>query len=197
MMDIHAGGHAQVEDLKLMLSIMRPKFFIPIHGHFYMLKLHGEIAQGLGMPESDIAIGGNGKVIEVTKQSISVKDEKIPSDYILVDGLGVGDVGAVVLRERHTMAQDGMFVIIATVQRSTGKLVRPPDVISRGFIYMRESKALLQQTRKRVVEIIDTHTKEGPINWAYLRDLLRDKIGQFLFSKTERRPMVLPVIIEI
>jgi len=198
MMDIHAGGHGQEEDLRAMLELIKPKFFIPIHGSYYMLKLHGEIAEAVGIPSKNIIIGRNGKVILLGQKSIKISEERVPNNYVMVDGLGVGDVGQVVLRDRQTMAQDGMFVIIAVINSKTGRVYGEPDIISRGFVYLRESKDLLDQVRRKIKEIVShTATSEHTVNWVYVKENIRDKIGQFLYTKTQRRPMVLPVIIEI
>jgi ribonuclease J len=198
MMDIHAGGHAQKEDLKMMINLIRPKFFIPIHGSYYMRKLHGEIAESVGIPSKNIVLTNNGEVILLNQNSIKLSKERVPSNYVMVDGLGVGDVGQVVLRDRQAMATDGMFVIIAVVDSKTGKVRGEPDIISRGFVYLRESKELLDQTREKVKQIIaESSSTEHTANWSYVKDNIRDKIGQFLYTKTQRRPMVLPVVIEI
>lgn len=196
MMDVHAGGHARAEDAKMMLRLAKPKFFMPIEGSHYMLKEHAEIAKGLGIPQKNIIIADNGQVIEATPDQLRVSKKKVPTNYVMVDGLGVGDVGEVVLRDRIIMARDGMFVIIVTIDSETGKLRGSPDIISRGFIYMRISKELLEATRRKVKQIV-AKTAQKPLNWAYVKNNLRDKIGQFLFSKTKRRPMVIPVVIEV
>ncbi len=198
MMGIHAGGHAQEEDLKTMINLIKPRFFIPIHGSYYMLKLHGEIAESVGISPKNIIVGENGRVILADKESTRLTKESVPTNYVMVDGLGVGDVGQVVLRDRQVMAADGMFVIIAVVDGRTGKVRGEPDIISRGFVYLRESKDLLNQTRKKTKEIINSASSDaGPANWIYIKDNVRDKIGKFLYTKTQRRPMVLPVIIKI
>ncbi len=199
MMDIHAGGHAQQRELKQMIQIMKPKFFLPIHGQYSMLVSHGEIAQKAGMAEKNIIVAENGQVIYLTPTKIWIeKKEKVPSNYVMVDGLGVGDVGEVVLRDRQMLAKDGMFVIITVVDRQAGKVRGSPDIISRGFVYLRESKDLLRETRKRVTAIVNRAAGSGgAVNWIYVKDEIRNKIGQFLFSKTQRRPMVLPVVIEV
>ncbi|MBU1255471.1 ribonuclease J [Patescibacteria group bacterium] len=197
MMDIHTGGHAQEEDLKLMINLIKPKFFIPIHGSYYMLKLHGEIAESVGIDPKNIMVAGNGNVILLNKDSIDLSKETVPASYVMVDGLGVGDVGQIVLRDRQEMAKDGMFVIIALVDSKTGKVKGEPDIISRGFVYLRESKELLDQTRKKVKEIISqASSSEYTTNWNNTKDNIRDKVGQFLYTKTQRRPMVLSVIIK-
>jgi len=198
MMDIHAGGHAQKEELREMIKIMRPKFFIPIHGQYSMLVSHAELAKEIGLPERDIAIAENGQIINLNKKKILIEKEKVPANYVMVDGLGIGDVGEVVLRDRQMLARDGMFVIVAVVDRQTGKVRGSPDIISRGFVYLRESKELLRETRKKVIGIVDKAAGSGgAVNWAFVKDEIRNKIGQFLFSRTQRRPMILPVVIEV
>jgi len=198
MMDVHAGGHAPIEDLKMMLNLMKPKFFIPIEGSYYMRELHGEIAESVGMSEKNILLGENGNVFLLDKKSMILSEEKVPSSYVMVDGLGVGDVGQVVLRDRQSMAEDGMFVVIATVDSKTGHVRGEPDIISRGFIYLRENKELLDQTREKVKAIVkNSSSKNQSTNWTHVKDNIRDKIGQFLYTKTQRRPMVLPVIIKV
>ncbi len=198
MMDIHAGGHAYQEELKKMLQIIRPKFFLPIHGQYSMLVAHAQLAQESGVVEKNTLIAENGQIINLDSKTIFIEKEHVPSNYIMVDGLGIGDVGEIVLRDRQNLAQDGMFVIIAVVNNQNGKVIGSPDIISRGFVYLRESKDLLTQTRKKVIEIINqTTSSNGAINWSYIKDEIRNKIGQFLYTKTQRRPMVLPVIIEV
>ncbi|MFA6096124.1 MAG: ribonuclease J [Candidatus Paceibacterota bacterium] len=198
MMDVHAGGHALTEDLKMMINLIKPKYFIPIHGNYYMLRLHAKIAESVGIPAANTIVAGNGKVIEFTKNSAMMTKEKIPSNYVMVDGLGVGDVGNVVLRDRQQMSKDGMFTIIVIVDSKTGKVVGTPDIISRGFIYMKGSMELINETKAKVTELVNKKsTAEHNTNWAYVKDNIRDNIGQFLFNRTERRPMVLPVVIEV
>jgi len=198
MMDIHAGGHAQKEELKEMIKIMRPRFFLPIHGQYSMLVSHANLAQKMGIPEKNIAVAENGQIVNLSRQRILVEKTEIPSNYVMVDGLGIGDVGEVVLRDRQMLAKDGMFVIVAVVDRQTGKVRGSPDIISRGFVYLRESKELLKETRRKVIGIIHKTTGSGgAVNWVYVKDEIRNKIGQFLFSRTQRRPMILPVVIEV
>lgn len=198
MMDIHAGGHAKKEELKEMINIMKPKFFMPIHGQHSMLFAHAELATKAGLYEKNIIVAENGQIINVNPKKIFVKRENIPSNYIMVDGLGVGDVGEVVLRDRQMLAKDGMFVIIAIIDRQTGKVRGSPDIISRGFVYLRESKELLRNTRKKVIVIVNKATGSGgAVNWVHIKNEIRNKIGQFLFSQTQRRPMILPVVIEV
>jgi ribonuclease J len=201
MMDVHAGGHAKTEDAKLMIRLIKPKYFIPIEAYHYMLRIHGDHAQSVGIPRSNILIADNGQIMEFYKQGAEVvgklTDKKVPADYVMVDGLGVGDVSNIVLRDRRMMSADGMIVIIATLRHKTGELVGNPDIISRGFVYMKESRELIEQTRRKVKKICKESDKNSPTFESYTKDKIRNDIGQFLFSKTKRRPMVLPVIIEV
>ena len=198
MMDIHASGHAKQEELKEMIKIMKPKFFMPIYGQYSMLVRHSELAKEEGIPKENILVAENGNIINLNKERILKEKGEVPSNYIMVDGLGIGDVGEIVLRDRQNLSRDGMFVIIAIVDKTAGRVKGSPDIISRGFVYLRESKDLLKETRKRVIGIINTAAgSTGAINWSYVKDEVRNKIGEFLFYKTKRRPMVLPVIIEV
>ena len=199
MMDVHSGGHARREDLKLMMNIVKPKYVIPIHGNHYMLRLHAEVAKSLGIPDENALVAENGQVIEFdSKGKGRLTEEKVPANYVMVDGLGVGDVGNVVLRERQQLAEDGMFNLIVVIDSNTGKQIGNADLISRGFIYMRNNQDLLKEARMEIKRIIEQKTRGGhPINWDYVRSALRDEMGQFLFNKTQRRPMILPVIIEV
>lgn len=198
MMDIHASGHAQKEELKMMINLIKPKFFMPIHGSYYMREIHKDLALSLGMPEKNIIIGENGNIIEFTEDNFEIKKIKVPVSYIMVDGLGIGDVGEVVLRDRQTMGKDGMFVIVVLVDSATGKVRQSPDIISRGFVYLRESKDLLREVRKRAIKLVEKMTtSERPANLAFVKNRIKEDLGEFLFEKTQRRPMVLPVVIEV
>lgn len=198
MMDVHAGGHGHSGDLKLMLSIMRPTYFIPSHGTYHMLKTHAEHAHALGISPENTRVITNGQIVEANKDEISVLKKPAQSGYVMVDGLGVGDIGNVVLRDRQMMAEDGMFTIVTVIDGKKGEVVGSPDIISRGFIYMKESKEILFEVRKKVKQIVkEKAAKDHTTNFNYIKDNIRDKIGQYLFDKTQRRPMVLPVIIEV
>ena len=206
MMDIHAGGHAQKEDLGHMIELMRPKFLMPIHGQYSMMVSHGELGQTKGLTENDVIIADNGSVIHlanpelrnpVSKQAKWWFDKKtIPTNPVLVDGLGIGDVGNVVLRDRQVLAEDGFVVVIVVIDSKTGRVTTSPDIISRGFIYLKDNKELVAQVRKKARFIVEKGTM-GQINTTYIKDNLRDEIGKFLFQKTEKRPMILPVTIEV
>ena len=198
MMDIHASGHARRQELKKMIRIMKPKFFIPIHGQYSMLFNHAELAKECGIPEKNITILENGDILRVEKEKIKIEKEKAPANYVMVDGLGVGDFGEVVLRDRQALAKDGIFVIITVVNGQTGKVIGSPDIISRGFVYLRRSKDLLSETRRKTIEIVNQAAGQGKsVNWAYVKNIIRNKLGDFLFSKTKKRPMILPVVIEV
>jgi ribonuclease J len=199
MLDVHAGGHARQEDLKMMINLLRPKYLIPFHGHYYMRRLHGELAEQVGMSLDNVFIGGNGQVIEFDyRGNGKLTDEKAASNYVMVDGLGVGDIGQVVLRDRQMLARDGMFTIVTIIDSKTKRVIGEPQVTSRGFIYVKENFDLVNATKKKVKEVVHNATaKDEPVNWTYVKDEIRDTVGQFLYSKTERRPMVLPVVIEV
>jgi len=198
MMDIHAGGHAYQDELTKMIEMTKPKFFLPIHGQYSMLVAHSELAKKMKIPKKNIVIAENGETININKKEIFIKKENIPINRIMIDGLGAGDVGEIVLRDRQMLSSDGMFVVIVIIDRQTGKIKNSPDIISRGFVYLRGSKELLTQTRKKVIEIVNKSAGSGKtMNWVYIKDEVRNKIGQFLYAKTQRRPMILPVIIEV
>jgi ribonuclease J len=199
MLDVHAGGHARQEDLKMMINLIRPKFLIPIHGHYYMRKVHGELAEQVGMKPESVLIGDNGQVVEFDyRGNGKLLDEKVPSSYIMVDGLGVGDIGQVVLRDRQLLARDGMFTIVTIIDSKTKRVIGEPQVTSRGFIFVKENFDLVNATKKKVKEVVQHATsKDEKVNWSYVKDNIRDTVGQFLYSKTQRRPMVLPVVIEV
>ncbi len=199
MMDIHAGGHAQRDEIKEIVNIMKPKFFMPVHGQFSMLFANARLAEDeCGYKEDQAILADNGNIINVTKDKVFIDNKSVSAEYIMVDGLGIGDVGEVVLRDRQMLAKDGIFVIIAVVNRKTGKVQESPDIISRGFVYLKESKDLLYQARKKVIATIEKSTTSGQVtNWTYIKDAIRNNLSDFLFQKTQRRPMILPVIIEV
>jgi len=200
-MDVHAGGHAKQEDLKLMIRLFQPKYFIPIEANHYMLRIHGELAESIGVPKDNIFIAANGQIIEFRRERDAtigkLTNIKIPTEYIMVDGLGVGDVSNIVLRDRRMMADDGIFMIIATIKRNSGELVGSPDIISRGFVYMKESKTLIEEARNLVKKICVDKGKNFAADPMEIKNKLRDNVGQFLYKKTKRRPMILPVVIEV
>ncbi len=197
MMDVHAGGHAQQEDLKLMIRMVNPKYYVPIEGNLHLLHDNANVARELSWPQERVFITSNGQVMEFAGGEGRLTNEKLPSDYVFVDGLGVGDVSEVVLRDRQLLAEDGMFVVIVTVDAKTGALVGQPDIISRGFIYMKGNQDFVVDAKKKVVEVLKS--KDGPEtpNPVYIKNKLRDELGQFFFMRIQRRPMILPVVVEV
>ncbi len=198
IIDVHISGHSNVEGIKEMLRETRPDYFIPVYANHYFLKEASKIAQGIGFKKDSIIVPDNGSIIKFSEKGAEIMKERAPSNYIFVDGLGVGDVGEIVLRDRQMLAEDGMFVIVAIIDKKTGTVRGSPDIISRGFVYLRESKDLLAQTRKKVIEIVNKSAGHGgAVNWTYVKDEIRNKVGDFLATKTSRRPMILPVVIEV
>ena len=197
MLDVHTGGHGNKEDLREMIRLIKPKFMFPIHGQYSMMVNHGIMAQGEGIPEANVIIADNGTVVNIEKDKWWFDKMRAPSDYVFVDGLGIGDIGNVVLRDRQILAEDGMFVIVVLIHSKTGTVRGSPDIISRGFIYLKENKELLSQVRKRIKFIIEGKGAHQQPNLPFLKDQIRNQVGLFLFQKTERRPMILPVLIEV
>ena len=198
MLDIHTSGHAQQEELKLMMQLTKPKYFVPIHGEHHMLVGHSKLAQSIGIPAENCFVLSNGSVLEFNANGEARENGKVEDGYVFVDGLGVGDVGEVVIRDRQLMAQDGMFVIISTIDRRTSKLVNPPEILSRGFVYMKNNDELIREVKHEIRKMIETSGgKDQEANYADLRQQIRDSVGEYLFQKTQRRPMILPVIIEV
>ncbi|OGF25826.1 hypothetical protein A2303_00895 [Candidatus Falkowbacteria bacterium RIFOXYB2_FULL_47_14] len=201
MMDVHAGGHAKQEDLKLMMRLLKPTYFMPVEGNHFMLRTHADLAEQVGIPKENIFVADNGQVIEFIRQENrtigKLTKEKVPTDYVMVDGLGVGDVSNIVLRDRRVMAEDGMIVAIATIDSKTGDPIGNPDIISRGFVYMKENRDLIEKTRMKIKKIVKDHDTRTPADDDYIKNKIRNEIGQFLFSQTKRRPMVLPVVIKV
>lgn len=197
-LDIHSSGHAPGDDLTMVAKICKPKFIIPIHGFYFKRAANIQNMKPIGIGKERIILMDNGQVAELTKDTAKVTDKTVDAFYVMVDGLGVGDVKEVVLRDRRMLSQDGIFVIIAVIDSKTGLVRGSPDIISRGFIYLKESRELLQQTRHLIKRTAEEATRQmHPINFEHVRDNVRERLGSFLFQKTKRRPMVLPVIIEV
>ncbi len=197
---IHSTGHGNRGELEWLHRHIKPRFFIPIHGNHYMLRVHEELAQTIGMPEDHIVVPDNGMIIEISedgKKIVRLK-ESAPSESMMVDGFSVGDVQEVVIRDRKMLAEDGMFVIVASINVKTGKLKKSPDIISRGFVYLRESQELLQQTRIIIKKTIETSASGmNPINFDYVKSNVSDAVSRFLYQKTAKRPIVIPVVLGI
>lgn len=191
----HVSGHPGKEELKMMLNLTRPEFFMPVHGERHHLVHHMELAESVDIPKENIFVMDNGEVLEITENGARL-DGKIPSGIILVDGLGIGDVGEIVLRDRKAMSTEGIFVVICTVDKRSGHLLTSPDIISRGFIYMRENEKLVNNTRNEVKRLLERKEGDLPQNWAVIKTKIRDNVAEYLYNQTKRRPMVIPVIIE-
>ncbi|KKU19493.1 MAG: Metallo-beta-lactamase family protein [Candidatus Nomurabacteria bacterium GW2011_GWA1_46_11] len=197
LLDIHAGGHAPQEDLKLVIKTMKPKYLVPIHAYYHFRTVARQLAEDVGMKRDNVKLIDNGDVCLLTKDGFEVSKEKVDTGYVMVDGLGVGDVEEVVLRDRRMLADDGMVVLIVTIDRRSGRVMKNPDIISRGFIYLREHQELLKEIRHRIRGIVGRIPRSKNVDADYLKSLFRDQIGQFIYHKTQRRPMILPVVIEI
>ena len=194
--DVHVSGHACQEELKLIHTLVKPKFFIPVHGEFRHLKQHAMLAESLGMPRENIFLVDIGNVIELTHNSCKVTGT-VTAGRVLVDGLGVGDVGNIVLRDRKHLSQDGLIVVVVTISRETGGVIAGPDIISRGFVYVRESEELIEQARQVVKDTLDKCEQQNITDWATLKTNIKDELRNFLYEKTKRNPMILPIIMEI
>jgi len=197
MIDIHSTGHASQEEIKAILSIIKPRFFIPIHGYLFMRTMNAQNGVQCGIPKNNIFLPDNGQIMQMKNDSIKMTDENIPASYVMVDGLGVGDVGEVVIRDRRLLSQEGMIVIIVTLSRKDGRFIKNPDIISRGFIYLKDNQKILEEIRSKIKNIVAQIPNKSQLDPDYLKNLFRDQIGQFVNKKTNRRPMILPVIIEI
>ena len=193
---VHVSGHGNQEELKLMLNIMKPKYFIPIHGEYRMLKQHAKLAVSVGVESENIFILDNGDTVEI-QNGVARKGSKIPAGNVLIDGLGVGDVGNIVLRDRKLLSQDGILVVVVTLSKTEGKILSGPDIISRGFVYVRESEGLLEEANKLVSNTLSRLMGENVNEWASLKTQVRDALGRFLYEQTKRRPMILPIIMEV
>lgn len=194
--DVHVSGHACQEELKLMHTLVKPKFFIPVHGEYRHLKQHAELAMKLGMPEANVYIPENGDVIELTRTSIK-KNGSVISGQVFVDGLGVGDVGNIVLRDRKHLAQDGILTVVVTIEKETGSVMSGPDIISRGFVYVRESEDLMDEAREVVKEALKECEEKHITEWSTIKSNIKETLRLFLYEKTKRKPMILPIIMEI
>ena len=194
--DVHVSGHACQEELKLMHALLRPKFFIPIHGEYRHLINHKKLAEFMGMPENHILISDIGKVIEVDKDSMRFNGT-VPSGKLLVDGFGVGDVGNIVLRDRKHLSQDGLVVVVASVDMEQRLLISGPDIVSRGFVYVRESEELMEETRQVALNAIENCLDRNVTDWMEMKGKLRDDIARFISKETKRKPMILPIIMSV
>lgn len=193
---VHTSGHGSQEELKLMLNLMKPKFFIPIHGEYRMLRHHGILAEQVGIDPDNIFLVENGDTIEFQDGSAR-RGPRVQAGRVLIDGLGVGDVGNIVLRDRKLLSQDGILVVVVTLSKQEGKVLSGPDIISRGFVYVRESETLLEEANRIVANTLNRLMKENVNEWASLKNHVKDALGRFLYEQTKRRPMILPIIMEV
>jgi len=193
---IHVSGHASQEELKMMHNLIRPQFFIPVHGEFRHLMKHSKLAQEVGMPKDHIFIAENGHVLEFTAEKGSVSG-KVTAGSILVDGLGVGDVGNIVLRDRRQLSQEGILIVVITMDKQCGSVLAGPDIVSRGFVYVRESEQLMDEAKNKVRQTLEKCETNNITEWATIKSSVRDTLGKYLYERTRRRPMILPIIMEV
>lgn len=193
---IHVSGHASREELKLMHNLVRPKFFIPVHGEYRHLVKHAQLAEEVGMARDHIFIAKNGNILEFTKDKGAIVG-KVQSGKVLIDGLGVGDIGNIVLRDRRQLSQDGIIIIVMTMNKDKSAIVAGPDIVSRGFVYVRESEKLMNESKNRVAVNINKCLENKVTEWSALKANVRETLGRFLYEKTRRRPMILPIIMEV
>lgn len=193
---VHVSGHGSQEELKLMLNLVKPKYFIPIHGEYRMLRQHAKLAEDIGMDAENVFIVDNGDTVEF-QGGIARKGSKVQAGNVLIDGLGVGDVGNIVLRDRKLLSQDGILVVVVTLSKQDGTILSGPDIISRGFVYVRESEGLLDEANRIVTSTLNKLMNDKVNEWASLKTNVKDALGRFLYEQTRRRPMILPIIMEV
>jgi ribonuclease J len=194
--DVHVSGHACQEEQKLMLSLVKPKYFIPVHGEYRHLKAHAETAMKIGIPEENIMMLTNGRVLELDKNMCKL-GSTVPAGQLLVDGLGVGDVGNIVLKDRQHLSQDGLIIVVIAMDGKTGQILAGPDIISRGFVYVRESEDLMDSIKRQICKDISNMESEGIKDWTTIKTRVKDTLHDFVYSKTKRNPMIIPIISEI
>jgi len=193
---IHVSGHGSQEELKMMINLVKPKFFIPVHGEYRMLVKHGRLAEEVGIPRENIFLAENGHVLEFTAKKGQLAG-KVTAGQIMVDGLGVGDVGNIVLRDRKQLSQDGILIVVVTLSKDNRTIVAGPDIVSRGFVYVRESEELLEEAREKVALALEKCQEKNVTEWALIKSGVRETLGKFLYERTRRRPMILPIIMEV
>ncbi|WP_455538430.1 ribonuclease J [Terrisporobacter sp.] len=194
--DIHVSGHASQEDLKLINRMAKPKFFMPVHGEYRMLKRHAALANELGMPEQNVFVMQTGQVLELDRNSARITTT-VPTGNVLVDGLGVGDVGNIVLRDRKHLSEDGLMIVVVTISKEDGKVLAGPDIISRGFVYVRESEDLMDGAKNIIKDVLNECEEKNIKEWAYLKNNIKENLKEYLYTKTKRNPMILPIIMEV
>lgn len=194
--ELHVSGHGSQEELKLMLTLMKPEYFIPIHGEYRMLHHHSLLAEAVGVKEDNIFILKNGEVVE-SLEGVVRQSGRVPAGQIFVDGLGVGDIGNVVLRDRRQLSADGVLITVITLSQTDGRMLSAPDTISRGFIYVRNSDNLMEEINQFIAATLEKMSKGDLGQWNIMKQTLKDALSKYLYDKTKRRPMILPIIIEV
>ena len=194
--DVHVSGHACQEELKLMLSLVRPKFFVPVHGEYRFLKKHGQIAVETGVAKENVFIMENGRILELDEDNAKLTTQ-VTSGMVLVDGLGVGDVGNIVLRDRQLLSENGMIIVVISLDRRTAKVVSGPDIVTRGFVYVRENETLIDEIKDVAKKELDKCEESGIREWATIKGKLRESLIKYIFSKTKRQPMILPILMDV
>jgi ribonuclease J len=194
--NVHVSGHGAQEELKLMLSLVRPKFFVPVHGEYRQLVLHAKLAYDMGIPAEHILVAEDGDIIEVNQDGIE-RVSHTAIGNVFVDGLSVGDVGQIVLRDRKVLSQDGILMVVLTIDKETGQPLAGPDIVSRGFVYMRDAEELMESAREQVLESFYHHSDHQETDWSFVKDKIKSTLSEFLYQKTRRRPMILPVVVEV
>ncbi len=198
LMDVHVSGHARQEEIKLLHAIIKPKYFMPIHGEYKMLKTHEQLAMTMGMDKNSIFVMANGDMLEINSRSAKHTPAAVTSGQVFVDGLGVGDVGNIVLRDRRHLSQDGLMIVVVVMDSYTGAVLRGPDIISRGFVYVRESEELISEAREAVRAALDEcEMHSGSSEWSYYKTVIKDTLRDYLWKKTKRSPMILPIIMPV
>ena len=192
----HTSGHACQEEIKLIYSLVKPKYSIPVHGEYRHMKAQAELAEGLGIDKDHIFLLKTGDVLEIGEDSAKICDH-VQTGAILVDGLGVGDVGNIVLRDRQHLAEDGIVIAVLTLEHGSGQILAGPDIVSRGFVYVREAEELMEEARSVVEDAMDACYSHHVTDWAKIKNMIRDSLSDFLWKRTKRRPMILPIIMEV
>lgn len=194
--ELHVSGHASQEEQKMMLALVKPKYFIPVHGEYRMLVKHAELGKFMGVPAKNVVIGENGKVIEISKKSIKLNGT-VQSGAVMVDGMGVGDVGSVVMRDRHRLAEDGMVVIVVTMSSWDNAMLAEPEILTRGFVYVKEAESMIEELKRVTKETVMTCEENGVNDWASIKSRIKSNVSSYLYKTTKRSPMILPLISEV
>ena len=194
--DLHTSGHAQQDELKLMLALTKPRFFMPVHGEYKHLKKHCDLAAAMGVPRENMVIGEIGRIVELSPEQIALGGT-VPSGSVMVDGLGVGDVGSIVLRDRKHLAQDGLIIVVVAMDSATGEVVSGPDIVSRGFVYVREAEDMMNDARRVCLRAVSRCREQEIQDWGSIKTAIKDQLGQFVWGRTKRSPMILPIIQEV